>query len=247
MSNTRPIINSDIDHLEFSIAPKWLMRLTELSPVDKIVYIRLRNCTFKMGEYWVSQDYLAHECGVSISSVKRAIEALIKFGLISKNQNGKKMFNSYICHQHECMSDQNKFKSDGSNRAVTQSDSSDRAVVIGQVELSIYKEQNKKQNIYSSFRWKEFSAPFETKSKTGECDQKLNKMSESEYCLLLAKRDEYILYIKNKRKSWSGYPMKNAVTFLTPKYWKNAEWKIEEGSPIQSNQNYQSSPTEYSI
>lgn len=236
MQNDRPTINSDIDHLQFSIAPKWLMRRKELSPFDKLVYIRLRNCTHKMGDYWVSQEYLSYECGISLKSVKRSIETLIEVGLISKIQHGKKMFNSYLCHQHEWMTDDNRYeKSEGSDRPITQSDRSDRPLVTGQIDLSIYKEQNKKQNISlnSSERWKEFSKPFENKSKTGDCDKKLNRLSEKEFALLLKQRDAYFEYVKSKRKTWSDFPMKNASTFLTPKYWKEAVW--EQGNKAKKN------------
>jgi len=159
MSNTRPILLNE-DHLEFSIAPKWLMRRTEINSNDKLVYIRLRNSTYKMGEYWVSQDYLSHECGFSIDTVKRSIKALVKAGLISKTQHGKKMFNSYQIHIHEWMTDENKYnsnpwqkeveinqasESDSANSHFTQSDSANSHLVTVQDRTSIYKEQNKKQ------------------------------------------------------------------------------------------------------
>lgn len=151
MSNERPILNCE-DHLEFSKAYKWIMRRTELNDSDKLIYIRLRNCTYKMGEYWVSLDYLAHECGTSKATVKRSINRLIKFGLLSKTQHGKKMFNSYCCHIHEWMTDDDKFKkSDSSNCTFTTGDSSNCTPVTAQIEPSIYKEQNKKQNNICDF------------------------------------------------------------------------------------------------
>lgn len=270
MSNIRPILLCE-DHLEYSKAYKWLIRRTELNSNDKIVYTRLRNCTYEMGEYWVSQEYLSHECGFSVDTVQRALKKLEKLGLISKIQHGKKMFNSYQCHIHEWMTDENKFKksegselpileSDTANPRITNSDTADPRVVTPQIRGSIYKEQNKEQNISSIFseieidgsdmispmkenqqresnisifsknRWKEFSGPFESKSRTGDCDKKLNKLCEKEYDHLLNQRNAYLAYVKTKRKKWKEFPMKDASTFLNPKYWRSAEWISDKSS-----------------
>lgn len=159
MSNDRPLLNSDTDTLEFSIAAKWLMRRTELNSNDKLVYIRLRNCTYKMSEYWVSLDYLVHETGIPKATVKRCISRLVKYGLISKTRHGKKMFNSYKVHQHEWMTDENKYKkSESSNRAVTESESSFCTLVRAHNEPCIYKEQNKQQNNICNFSKKNSKA-----------------------------------------------------------------------------------------
>jgi DNA-binding transcriptional ArsR family regulator len=239
-----------------SFIPEWLEErpIKEISIGAKLIYARLTRYAGKYGDCFPKLEKISESTGVSVSQVQRYIKELKKIGLIESSRLGKKCSNRYFFLEHKWMLEAIYVECDRSNMTNNEkSDRSDMTTPMDRSDMTTPQKENQEResNISSSFRWKEFSAPFETKSKTGECDQKLNKMSEAEYFLLLTKRDEYILYIKNKRKSWSGYPMKNAVTFLTPKYWKNAEWKIEEGAPvgsyIQSNQNYQSSPTEYSI
>jgi len=141
MENDRKIINSD-EHLTFSKSPNWLMRRQELNPGDKLVYIRLRQCGYATGQYWASQEFLSWECGISLKTVKRSLLKLESFGLISRKRNGKKMFNTYFFHEHEWMTNDNRYhkeeKSDGSNCPITQSDRSNWPVVIGQIDPSIY-------------------------------------------------------------------------------------------------------------
>jgi len=102
MTNNREVLNGD-DHLSFAKSPNWLMRRKEINSNDKMVYIRLRQCGIKSGQYWASQEYLASECGLSVRTVKRSIKSLSDAGLISRKRHGKKMYNSYYFHVHEWM------------------------------------------------------------------------------------------------------------------------------------------------
>ena len=155
MSNNLPIMISD-DAKDFSKCFFWLMRRTEISQQDKIVYSRLRNISKKCGVYEVSQAYLAHECGCSVKSVKRSIKKLVEVKLISTIRNGKKMYNHYNCHVHPWMEEDVKFnESEGTNTdfttEITASEGTNTDLVKSDPVPSIYKEQNKKQiNICNS-------------------------------------------------------------------------------------------------
>lgn len=151
MSNSYPIILSD-DGQDFSKCFHWLMRRNEISDRDKIVYTRLRNISPKAGVYEVSQAYLAHECGCSVDSIKRAVKRLVEVGLISKIRNGKKMYNHYHCHIHPWMEEDRKFnKSEVAESPITESEVANPHLVKCDPATSIYKEQNKKQNNICNF------------------------------------------------------------------------------------------------
>jgi hypothetical protein len=257
MSNERPILLCE-DHLEYSKAFKWLMRRTELNSNDKIVYTRLRNCTFEFGEYWVSQDYLSHECGFSVDTVQRSLKKLEKFGLISKTQHGKKMFNSYQCHIHEWMTDENKYsegerskcpitKSETANTRITQSDTADPRMVTPQDRGSIYKEQSKRTDIniadfevsgseesppsesLGEYRWRKWQEIYPDCNTKSRCLPILQRMGKREFDELMEGTKHYIELLALERQN--GFPTKRpqyATTFLRGKTHKEAKKSLEQ-------------------
>lgn len=247
IENIRPVINSDIDHLEFSLAPKWLLRRKEINANDKLIYIRIRNCTSTMGEYFISHEYLVHECGIPLATVKRSINRLISFGLISKKRHGKKMFNGYQIHQHEWMSDDNKFaKSDSSKRPITESDSSKRAVVIAQNEPSIYKEQNKKQNILSDSSnqtisseqinrefeavWRAYPNRTSGKQQAFKAYQAAVKQTKVSIDQILNGISKYTKYVEHRRANgFSDLQYKLMATWIRGREWES-DYQVASGS-----------------
>ena len=227
MSNDRPVINCE-DHLEYSKAYKWLLRCSKLNPSEKLVYMRLRNCTFKFGEYQVSHDFLAHECCLAKRTIIRSLEKLEEVGLISKTRHGKKMFNSYECHIHEWMNDQNKYKNEVTDCHITKSEVTSSVKMKCQDGTSIYKEQYKKQIPQKLDRWSEYAQPFDNRSRTSDSVKKINKLTEDRYKQLLSQRSDYIKTVNQKRKKWAECPMKTALTFSNPKYWDGATWEIDQ-------------------
>jgi hypothetical protein len=244
VSNDRPFLNCE-DHLDFSKAYKWLMRRTELTCADKLIYTRLRNCSYSMGEYWVSLDYLSYECGVGKATVKRSLERLIKAGLISKTQHGKKMFNSYKCHIHEWMVNDDKFnKCESSKCAPTKSEGSKCIQVTAQNEPSIYKEQNKKQ-IYivgsteptsqdelvekrMSIFWTKW--PRKSEGKKDAMDI-LKKVSVAEFKKIMDGLEKYINFISITRKNGFDRDYMSVSKFLNQKKKRYLEsWEEDKKS-----------------
>jgi hypothetical protein len=225
-----------------SLIPEWLecRSSKEISDGAKLVYARLSRFAGEDGVCYPKLELLALKVGKSLAQVKRCVKELKDLKLIESVQVGKKCSNRYYFLDHEWMHLGVFIECDSSHMTLHIDDgqncvSSHMTLPMDSSHMTLPQKENQEResNIHHSVfsksdRWKKFAQLFEGKSKTGDCDQKLNKLSEEDFKFLLAQRDAYFDFVKSKRKEWDAYPMKNAVTFLNPKYWKKAEWKNEE-------------------
>lgn len=233
-----------------SLIPEWLecRSSKELSDGAKLVYARLSRFCGENGHCYPKLELLSRKVGKSLAQVKRCIKELREKKLIESIRVGKKCANRYYFLEHPWMNEGIYLESDGSD--MTSHKNSERSHMSSPMDgshmSSPQKENQERESIYivtkskktknvqkNDERWKEYSKPFETKAKTGDCDKKLNSLSKSEYELLIKQRDKYLLFIRNERQRWAEYPMKNASTFLTKKYWKNATWENSAGTTQQ--------------
>lgn len=232
MSNNRKVMCGD-DHLQYAKSPNWLMRRTELNSNDKIVYIRLRQCGISSGQYWASQDYLAHECGFSVDTVQRSLRKLEKVGLISREQHGKKMFNSYFFYEHEWMTDDNKYeKSDTATARITQSDTATARIVTPQRRGSIYidKREYKSINIVEKMFleiWELYPTK-ESNSSKKKSRQKFEQIKnlESEFPKIVEGIKKYISFIEKKRKTGFNQNYQQLTRWLNDEGWL-ISWEVE--------------------
>lgn len=218
-----------------SFIPEWLEErpTKEISLGAKLIYARLSRYAGKGGDCFPKLDEISKATGICLRQVKHYIKELKKLKLIESVQVGKKCSNRYFFLEHPWMIRAMYVESEVRDSALHgKSEVQDSALPMEVQDSALPQKENQEResNISPLFknRWEEYSKPFESKSKTGECDKKLNRLSLKDYSHLLNQRDEYFKYVKSKRKKWNEYPMKNAATFLTLKYWKNAEWKCDE-------------------
>jgi hypothetical protein len=78
--------------------PKFIMRMTEVSAADKMVFMslldRVRNRG--RGRCFPAQDLVAHDCGCSIDTVQRSIAKLKEIGFLNWKQRGRSLTCEYV-------------------------------------------------------------------------------------------------------------------------------------------------------
>lgn len=220
-----------------SFIPEWLecRPVKECSVGAKLIYARLSRYAGKNGHCYPKIDEIALSTGFEERQVRRYLSELKELKLIESVRVGKKCTNRYFFLWHKWIAEAVSMECDRTDMSTHEnSDRTDMSIPMDRTDMSAPQKENQEResNISpkNSERWNEYSKPFESRSKTGDCDEKLNKLSDSEYVHLLNQRNAYINHIKSRRKTWATCPMKNASTFLTPKYWKKAVWLIEESS-----------------
>jgi len=87
-----------------SQVPNWLLERKEVSPGAKLCYARLCQYAGENGSCYPALDTLAKEMGVSVDSVTRYVQELVKEGLIKSVRRGFKKSNVYFFKPHEWIS-----------------------------------------------------------------------------------------------------------------------------------------------
>ena len=75
--------------------PNWLLERNEVSSNAKLVYARLCEFAGPNGRCYPLRATLANECGISISSVDRALRELKRYRLIESERQGLDRPNRY--------------------------------------------------------------------------------------------------------------------------------------------------------
>lgn len=75
--------------------PNWLLRRTEISASAKLCYARLCQYAGRRGVCFPSQESLADEIGTNSRQIRRLLDELIKYNLITTERMGKKKNNLY--------------------------------------------------------------------------------------------------------------------------------------------------------
>ncbi len=68
--------------------PRDVLRRTDLTAIDKIVFAELVNLMGDKGACWPGQRHVARECGISLKAINRAIHRLQEAGLIDVERRG---------------------------------------------------------------------------------------------------------------------------------------------------------------
>lgn len=66
----------------FTTIPNWMMRDTSISGHAKLVYLSLNSRTARVAASWPSHALIASECGISVTTVKAALNELKALGLV---------------------------------------------------------------------------------------------------------------------------------------------------------------------
>lgn len=88
----------------FGVIPNWLVRDTSISGAAKMVYVVLSSHAGVQGTTWLSHATIAAESGTSVSSVQRALSALVGLGLVKisprRREDGGQTSNLYRIEAH---------------------------------------------------------------------------------------------------------------------------------------------------
>jgi len=88
----------------FGVIPNWLVRDTSISGAAKMVYVVLSSHAGAQGTTWLSHATIAAESGTSVSSVQRALSALVGLGLVKvsprRRDDGGQTSNLYRIEAH---------------------------------------------------------------------------------------------------------------------------------------------------
>lgn len=70
--------------------PRWLLYSQEVTPKAKLVYLVIQSHTNEQGTAWPAQSKIATESGLSLATVKRALEELRGRGLVTAEERRRK-------------------------------------------------------------------------------------------------------------------------------------------------------------
>lgn len=87
-----------------SFLPNWLLSRSEISMNAKVVYARLGQYAGQNGEAFPLMQTLADEVGLSLATLKRALDELKEHKLIETEQRGLGQSNLYFFLRHRWMS-----------------------------------------------------------------------------------------------------------------------------------------------